>query len=172
MANLDNGRKASHGAQAKKDTKEMIQKCEVLKSLKGGPKVSANIIETASCHLEVTLNNHNNASIYITSTWSLRVGRMDAVNTIMKRLKDHAAQNNKNVICILVSNCEEELPSRPNSVLLNAYNFEERGCVGIDVVVKTEDIPDVLNAINNVESQNDIDAMIAAIKDVLKKKSY
>ena len=172
MANVDNGKKASHGAQAKKDTLGMIERCEVVKSVTSGPKVSLNIIEKASCHLEVTVNNHDNVSIYITSTWSLRDDRMDTVNTRMGRLKKHAAQNKKNVICILVSNCEEEHESMPNSVLLNAYNFGERNDVGIDIVVKTQHINDVLETINNVESKNDVNAIITAIKDTIQKKEY
>lgn len=170
--NIDNEIKQENGNKAKRNTFAALKDCEVIDTIKRGPNLTRNPIERASCDLEILLNNHPSISILIHSTHSLRDDRLAASNACMGRLKKRYGEQKKKVICIMSTDCDNERAASESSRLLNGYNLSVREDVGIDFIVKTGDIANVLAEMNNVEDKNDVASMIAAAKKVIKEKNY
>lgn len=174
--NKDNEKKMSNGEKAKLHTREAIQNCEIVKSMKKGPNLSRNNIEKATCDLQIELSNHQDVVILIHSTFSLRDDRLESSNTKMGRLKRRLKEQKKSAICIMATDNNNgrsgDGPTPESSRLFNGYNFGDREDVGIDMVVHNKDLTNVLMEMNNVEEKNGVNAMIAAARKVIKTKNY
>jgi hypothetical protein len=170
--NKDNAAKAARGKEVKNSTKAILKECEGVTILQKDNNLSKNSIEKASYDEKVKINAHDEVAILITTTSSFRDDRLDTANTRMRRVKRRYDEQKKKCICIVTSSCDGERTKGDDSKLLNAYNFGDREEVGIDLLVKSEDLVCVLQSMMLVEEKNDVAKMIAAAKACIKKKNY
>lgn len=170
--NKDNDAKQESGNRAKKDTLNILKECELIASIDKGENLSANVVEKASCDLKVKLKSHPDILVLITSTNSFRDDRLDIANTRMRRLKKAYAEKGQKVVCIVTSNCANERTHGDDSKLLNGYNFGKREEIGLDVLVKTNNLVEVLQTMSNVQNKNNIEMMLTAAKECIEKKKY
>lgn len=154
--------KVHSGIKAKQHTIDVLYTNPCVIDIRKGLDLSKNRIEKAICDLEITLVNHTQVLVCITSTNSFRDDRLDIANTRMFRHKKANQESFQPCIYIVTSNCDNERTSGDDIELLHAYNFENRDMIGIDLLVKTKDINNLLIAINNTEECNNPIAMILA----------
>lgn len=170
--NIDNIEKPKHGRQSKNQTKELIAQSEGVTILKKDENLAKNKVEIARYDIKININQHPDVAILISTTASLRDDRLDTANSCMLRCKRRYAENDKQCICIVTSPCDSERNPGDDKVFFDAYNFGDREDVGIDVLIKTEDLAGVLNAMAAVVDKNDVLKMIAAAKDYIKTLNY
>ena len=168
--NIDNENKNKRGREVKDQTLTIINNCEVVESVEKGKDLSKIKIEKAKYDTLINLKNHQ-IPILVTTTSSLRDDRMDTINSQHRRAKKILSEQNKKAICMLVSTCDSERSPGDDHKLFNAYNFENREEIGIDLVVKQQDLKEVLQTIYKTEN-DDRDEMIIASLDLIKKKNY
>ena len=170
--NQDNIDKQASGLKAKQYTLKILQECEIVTLLPKDTSLSKNDIEKATYDLKLKLNAHPDVAILVTSTNSFRDDRLDTANTRMRRVKKRYDEQGNKCICIVTSNCANERTRGDDTKYLNGYNFGEREEVGLDVLVKTDDLIEVLQVMSEVENKNDALKMIEAAKACVKKKNY
>lgn len=157
---------------AKQHTIDVLNANPNIKVIEKGEDLSKTRIEKAICDLKVELSNRNNVYLCITTTNSFRDDRLDIANTRMLRHKKISQADNKNYIYIVTSNCDNERTTGDDAILLNEYNFGNREMIGIDLLVRTKDISNLINAICNQPDTCDRNDLIVAGLDYLKQIGY
>ena len=168
--NIDNEKKNQRGKEVKDQTFTIANNCEIVDSVEKGKDLSKIKIEKAKYDIMINLKNHQ-IPVLVTTTSSLRDDRMDTINSQHRRVKKILSEQNKKAICVLVSTCDSERAPGDDHKLLDAYNFGNRDEIGTDLVLKQQDLKEVLQVIYQVEN-DDRDEMIVAALDYIKKQNY